>query len=177
MGCVRSGCSKCGTFNPTELLYAVTQKDYNQNDFLKGMWTNLNSALEVAWIITMFGYSAPKTDVEALNLMKRGWGSVENRELEDVEIVNIDSEDNMLTAFDAFIHTHHHLYAQDFYDSLIPNHPRRTCEVNWARLMECKFVDNHPLPKDADFPELWEWFGERLDVERQKLDERGMMKG
>ena len=39
-------------------------------------WKTLNKALEKAYMVTVFGYSAPKSDAEAVAMMKKAWGSV-----------------------------------------------------------------------------------------------------
>ena len=47
-------------------------------------------------MITIFGYSAPKSDVEALDMMKRAWGKVDDRKLEEIEIIDIKDENEAL---------------------------------------------------------------------------------
>ena len=42
-------------------------------------------------MITIFGYSAPKSDVEAIAMLKKAWGSVDDRSLEEIEIVTHSS--------------------------------------------------------------------------------------
>ena len=39
-------------------------------------------------MFTIFGYSAPKTDVEAIDLLKQAWGAIGDRNLEQTEIIN-----------------------------------------------------------------------------------------
>jgi hypothetical protein len=39
-------------------------------------------------MVTIFGYGAPKSDTEAVDLMKAAWGKVSDRNLEQVEIID-----------------------------------------------------------------------------------------
>ena len=124
------------------------------------------SALKEAWALTVFGYSAPTTDVEAVDLMKKAWGDVENRNFEETEIIDVRSEDELLKTWSPFIHTHHFRVQATFYDSYIARHPRRSCEALWACLMECRFLEGSTFPLDASFPELETWLNPRVKTDK-----------
>lgn len=47
-------------------------------------------------MIKIFGYSAPSSDLEAVKLLKKAWGNKENRQLEEISIIDIIKEDEML---------------------------------------------------------------------------------
>lgn len=67
--------SKSGKlFQPTRLLYPIQNKDYNSDTFVKDQWNLLSQYLKKPSRVTIFGYSAPKTDVEAIGVMKDAWG-------------------------------------------------------------------------------------------------------
>lgn len=51
-------------------MYPVDQKDYNSDPFIKGQWDALANKLKIAERVTVFGYSAPKTDIEAIELLQ-----------------------------------------------------------------------------------------------------------
>jgi len=85
-----TSCGKCGRpYVSSRLLYPIKQKDYVSDAFIKSEWSGLQSALSNAYVFTIFGYSAPQSDVEAIELLKKGWGRPERRELEQVEIIDI----------------------------------------------------------------------------------------
>lgn len=159
-------CSRCGQpLAASPLLYPVKQKDYQSDPAIAGHWRTLARALKEAWTVTFFGYGAPTTDVEAIKLLKDAWGDVEKRNLEETEIIDIRTEEDLVATWDPFIHTHHYTINKSFYDSYIGRHPRRSCEALWARLMECQFPEGTQIPKNADFDELYEWFQPRIDAE------------
>lgn len=60
-------------YEPTKLLYPVTQKNYNDDEFIKTQWDMLDSFLsdKVVKLLTIFGYGAPKTDIEAIKIMNK----------------------------------------------------------------------------------------------------------
>lgn len=110
MGNVGMTC-KCGkTLRPMKLLFPVKKKDYNSNIAISKSWKELSNALEVAYMVTILGYSAPKSDVEAVSMIKKAWGPVSKRNLEEIEIIDIRNEDEVINSWNRFIHTHHYSY-------------------------------------------------------------------
>jgi hypothetical protein len=151
-------CSRCGEpLARTPLLYPIKKKNYAQNEFIAGQWEIFKKVLEHAFMVTIFGYSGPKTDEEAMTAMGDAWGPAANRELEQTCFITIQKKDEALANFGRFVHSHHYEIDADFYDSWIARHPRRTGEAWWNQYMECKFLPDNPIPKDANFPELWRW--------------------
>jgi hypothetical protein len=159
-------CTKCrNRYNDWKLLYPIKTKNYNKDPFIKESWDILCKYLEHAYILTIFGYSGPKADVEALQLMKTAWGPSAQRNLEEVEIIDIKSQDELRITWDPFIHSHHHMIFSDFRESWMANHPRRTCDALWAATMQCDFIDNYPLPFSQDWDQLRQWLAPRIQVE------------
>ena len=56
---------------PTRLLYPVKNKEYNKDDYVAGCWDAINYIINNSYMITIFGYSAPSSDTEAVNLLKK----------------------------------------------------------------------------------------------------------
>lgn len=161
-------CSKCGcVLAPAKLLYPIAEKNYHLNGFISLQWKELNQHLRSAFMITIFGYSAPQSDVSAIDLMKSAWGDVNQREMEQTEIIDIRSEDDLGNTWEPFIHTHHYETHSSFYDSWIANHPRRTGEAYINQYCNAQFIDNNPIPKELAFPELWAWYDRLKQVEEQ----------
>jgi hypothetical protein len=115
--------------------------------------------------VTILGYGAPKSDVEAIRLMKEAWGKPSDKNLEQIEIINITPSDELAETWSDFIHTHHYQTAASLYDSWIAKHPRRTCEVMWAQFEDCKFVNESPIPQNVGWPELRTRIKPLLDAE------------
>ena len=155
-------CKKCyEPLTPTKLLYPITEKNYHLNEFISRQWATLEDLLKNAFMVTIFGYGAPDSDVQAVELLKKAWGSPDSREFEEIEIIDVRNEDELRETWSPFIHSHHYRVEDDFYDSWIANHPRRTGEAYLNQFIKAMFIENNPLPKNAGFEELWEWY-ERL---------------
>lgn len=152
-------CSKCGCIlAPTKLLYPIEEKNYHLNGFISSQWKKLDHYLKSAFMITIFGYSAPQSDASAIDLMKSAWGDVNERVMEQTELIDIRSEDDLCRTWEPFIHTHHYEIHSSFYDSWIANHPRRTGEAYINQYLYARFINNNPIPREFGFNELWEWY-------------------
>jgi hypothetical protein len=90
------------------LLFPVEHKNYQANAFIESEWRAARAFLEGALFFTVFGYSAPVTDVEAIQLLKEGWGDAKDRQFEQTEVINRPraSEDELRATWDpSFIRT------------------------------------------------------------------------
>lgn len=158
-------------FVPTRLLYPVTQKDYNKDEFICREWDRLKSWLKAAKRLTIFGYGAPHTDVEAVELMSRAWGDPEQRDLEQVEIIDTAPKDVVRERWNSFIHTHHYDHYANYFESVLARFPRRTGE--WfmhqfnPRKEEEAFQEPNPVPvRFETLEEMWEWHKPLVNAER-----------
>ncbi len=173
-GSVPGTCKKCHKpFKRTPLLYPIKKKDYGNDPFIAATWRDLRRWLKGAFMVTIFGYSGPASDVEALKIMKQAWGKANTRELEQIEIIDIKEEDELRLTWSDFIHTHHYQTCTDFYDSWIARHPRRTCEAMWNQNMEIEFLDDNKIPVGLSSEELWNWFEPlgKAELENHRIDQ------
>jgi len=159
-------------FEPTQLLYPVESKDYNTDPYIKGQWGDLSIGLENAERVTVFGYSAPVTDVEAIDLLQKAWGMVDDRAMEEFEFIDVKPEDEVIKSWKTFVHSHHYRVHKDYFDSSLAQHPRRTVESyhHWAmpNTINEAFQDGNPVPRDfKTLEELWEWHRPLIEVEKQ----------
>lgn len=152
-------------FQPTKLLYPVENKDYNSDPFIKSQWDILLDYLDKSTLVSIYGYSAPVTDVEAKSLMKKVWGEPEtDRYMEEVEIINIASIEEVDKTWRDFICSHHFTHITSIFDerSWIYSFPRRTGEMYYMRYIEGKFQEeNHP-PRFKSLDEMWEWYSKLI---------------
>ena len=146
-------CPTChNKFYPTKLLYPVKNKDYSSDGYINWCWKGLDYFIDHSYMLTIFGYSAPKSDVDAVNLMKKAWGNIEDRPLEEVSVIDIVDEATMLNTWKDFIHSHHYRYSNSFFDSYLAKFPRRTCETVFAT-----FSLNVPSDGSRGFKENFNW--------------------
>lgn len=159
-------------FEPTRILYPVDKKDYNSDPYIKGQWDALSFRLKEAERVTVFGYSAPATDVEAIDLLQNAWGKVEERAMEEFEFIDIQEEEKLLKSWKTFVHTHHYHYSNNYFDSSLALHPRRTVESyhHWAlpSTPNEAFQDGNPIPNNfKTLEELWEWHLPLIEAENK----------
>lgn len=164
------GRCKCGKlFKPMKLLYPIKNKNYNQNIAIAKSWKELQNNLHRAYMLTIFGYSAPQSDIEAIAMLKSAWGTAEKRDLEEIEIIDIRDEDEVIESWKDFIHTHHFSYHKDYFTSTLATFPRRSCEATFDMLMNCRFLDgNKGFKKGMTFDEIANIISPLLDEENTK---------
>ncbi|UDL05074.1 hypothetical protein [Marinobacter sp. CA1] len=159
MGINGNQCHEChDLLTPTKLLYPVSEKNYHLDDFISKQWSTLDELLKHTFMVSIFGYGAPVSDASAIDLLKKAWGSVDSRNMEEIEIIDIRDEDDLRETWSPFIHTHHYRVEKDFYSSWIANHPRRTGEAYINQFLKAQFIENNSLPRTAHFEELWDWY-------------------
>lgn len=167
MGLKEIVCQECNEqFTPTELLYPIHKKDYKKDQFIEGQWAALQAALKKAFMITIFGYSGPKSDEEAISLMKGAWGNVTDRRMEQTCFITIENKEVVAENWNQFIHTHHYEIQADFFDSWIANHPRRTGEAYFNQYFKALFISNNPVPHTESLLGLYDWYSQFIDAEQ-----------
>lgn len=155
-------------FGPSRLLFPVEKKNYNDDPFIAREWSAIRSYLERAFWLTVFGYSALDTDVEAVDLLKEGWGNPAQRNMEQTEIISRPGSDHdaLHEKWRPFIHSHHFEIHASFYESWLTNHPRRSGEAYFNQYWRAQFIDNNPVPRDiTDLVPLVKWFEPLMAVE------------
>ncbi|MHA7109852.1 hypothetical protein ACRTDU_06980 [Sunxiuqinia elliptica] len=132
IGFINSACSKCfKRFKKVDLLYPIKEKNYNKDKFIKQEWKTLQNFLEIAFMITIFGYSAPKTDVAARELMFKVWSNNKIRDFGEIQIIDVKPEEEVRDNWYEFFVRHHYSIIDKFSDSFLHIFPRRSCEA-WA---------------------------------------------
>lgn len=163
-----------GYFVPTKLLYPVKQKNYNADEFISMEWDRLKYWLkkDSTKLVTIFGYGAPDTDVEAVNLLDEAYGGKDARNMEQFEIIDIQDEGTVVKRWDKFIHSHHYDYCTDYFHSSLAHNPRRTSESYFQHIMPMTpaevFSESNPVPDDiSTLEELWEWHRPLVEAEEK----------
>jgi len=157
---------KCGnTLTNSPLLYPIDHKNYATEPFINASWHDIRLCLEHAYMLTIFGYSAPSSDVEAVRLMQAAWGEVSTRNLEQVELIDVLDKDTVSARWAGFIHTHHYMKWTDFYDSYIARYARRSCDAFWDATMMCAPHPESPICRDHSWEQLRNWVRPFLEAE------------
>ncbi len=151
---------------PTRLLYPVTVKNYNNDTFINTEWEVLKKSLRQTLTLTVFGYSAPHADKEAVELMNGAWDK-QNRVIERVEIIDIKNKEDLWSQWELFIiRTYLDCHA-NFYQSRLATYPRRTCEQLIDQTMYGLLVEGNHIAPDASFEELLTWVKPLVEAEEK----------
>jgi hypothetical protein len=157
-GLVGQPCQKCGErLIPTKLLYPVRRKDYSTDPFIANEWSLLKQFLERAYMLTIFGYGAPSTDVEAVDLMSNAWRDNDRFELGQVNIVDIRPEMQLKKTWEPFVCRDHYGFLKNFKGTWLCRHPRRSCEALAFATLQMAPWRNNPLPRFKSFSKLHKW--------------------
>ena len=120
--------------------------------------------------MTVFGYSAPKSDAKAIEVMSSAWGTPDDRAMEQFEIIDIKPKEVVRNQWDRFIHSHPYWTTDDFFQSSLIKNPRRTSEWYFQHIQcltpEEAFSESNPVPSDfTTLQQLWDWFKPLIEAE------------
>jgi hypothetical protein len=155
-------------FQPTRLLYPIQHKGYNSDTYIKEQWIHLSMFLKDPARVTIFGYSAPKTDVEAIGIMKKAWGiPEEDQRFTQFEIIDIQSKSHLMKSWKDFIFSHHYEVTNEFYKSSIMRFPRRTGEVFCSNYLEGNWYEENYPPEFRTIEDMWNWYVPLIENEQK----------
>lgn len=159
---------------PTRLLYPVTKKNYNDDEFIKSQWDMTESFLQDKNIMrmTIFGYSAPTTDKEAITLLNKAWGSSDERVMEQFEMIDVRKEADVKASWNTFINSHHYDFNTSYFNSSLALNPRRTSESYRQHIMpftpDEAFSKSNPAPSNLKtLHDLWNWHKPLIEAENK----------
>lgn len=167
--CIR--CKK--NFSPSKLLFPISKKDYAKDSFVFDEWKRLKYYIQNAYFLTIFGYSAPKSDYEAKKLLLEAWRKVVPEYQAMMSIIDIKSEKEPKKSWLNFIVEDDYMITNNFFDSYLARHPRRSCEA-WAMasLQQSPWKEN-PFPQNISLTQLQDWTLQLIEEENVgKLDNK-----
>lgn len=174
-------CPDCGMpLTPASLLYPVKNKAAAyRKPFIRDQWENARLFLENAFILTIFGYSAPTTDVDAVELLKMSWRSRGDRLVEHAEIIHrpdlTEQERNELhETWKPFDYYHHTRYIEWFQDSYMSLFPRGTCESIYYAGTRGIASERWEAPRDLSLEQTQLWYAKIAEHDgRKRWAQRG----
>lgn len=160
-------CNECKQpLNPSKLLYPVKHKNYQDDGFIKNEWEELRNILRRAYFVTVFGYSAPRTDVEAKSLLLDVWANNPTKELAEIEIIDTQAREKLYENWKEFIVREHYATCKDLFDSYLLIHPRRSCDAfAMATLQQDPWQENR-FPKFDHLQQLHDWIQPLIEEEK-----------
>ena len=147
---------------------SVKHKNYQSDEYIKSEWTTLQWFLEHAYYVTIFGYSAPSTDIEAKSLMLNVWKKNPTLELAEIDIIDTKNREELEKTWEEFFVRNHYAIIQDVFQSYLFTHPRRSCEAfAMATLQQAPWKSN-PWPHFKKLEDLHRWIQPLLREEKNE---------
>ncbi|QEN06827.1 hypothetical protein EXM22_02020 [Oceanispirochaeta crateris] len=150
-------CNICKkSFSPTKLLYPVSNKIYDIDDVINEQWKILEDYISNAYYITIFGYSAPFTDINARERIINHIKENKRKRFLQLEIIDINAESLVASNLKDIIVDTHYSLLNSFDKSWLVLHPRFTCEALFEATMQLKPLTPIPFP-DGSLQEYQSW--------------------
>jgi len=163
---------RCGVcqnpFRASQLLYPILKKDYSADSAIASEWKDMRTAMADAYLVTVFGYSAPTADADAMAILKQAWGNSSDHQLEEFEFIDLVDKRILETRWRGFIYDRNFRNTNDFKLSVMSRHPRRTADSVWAQLMEQQPFEEDPIPEHSSWDELKMHLRPYLDREKER---------
>jgi hypothetical protein len=160
-------CLRCGEpLHDDKLLFPVAKKDYSSDASINKAWEVMREALKNSLVVTIFGYSAPASDKDALSLMSDAWGKPAKRQFELFEMLDIRPRDEVRASWSSFIFSGHYQAHQSFMESMMANHPRCSIETFLNRYLDGKFIQGNRVINAGSLDELHCWFKPLIQAEK-----------
>lgn len=167
-GCVRIGychehhaagpqgetCAICGVRRANVPLLYPGRKNYSAHAFIRGEWEGAKRALADAQTVTVFGYGAPASDADAVQLLQDSWFARSRREFEHMEVVDTAEGEVLERRWRRFTPTRHFRAFATFDQTSIARWPRRSCEAQLAAMSRGVPAANFPLFATTDLLSL-----------------------
>ena len=145
-------CLKC--FSPLtdmKLLYPVGKKNYIDGDIIQNEWEGARHYLRRAAGITIFGYSAPVTDIEAYNLLKSTYSESNIVAIAPFTIINLKEKESEQKAKWEDVYDKHMLqYKTSFKETILWKWPRVSLETLFDARLQQKPRDNQKSFSDYE---------------------------
>lgn len=160
-------CHRCHRpFEKMPLLYPVAEKNYSSNASIRSEWNELKQWLKHAYYITIFGYSAPATDADARQLMLSTLQSNRSRVFSELDIIDINDEELVRENWSDFLYSHHYSIIDNFRNSQLWWHPRRSCEALASGTLMNNPMSDNPFPNFKNIEQLREWITPLIEEEK-----------
>lgn len=155
--CLCPNCFK--ELEPMPLLFPIGKKDYNSKPIIVNEWNLAKSVLSRAAGITVYGYSAPVTDVEAVDLMKSANNISNMKDIAPFTIINLQKEkEEQKEKWSEFFDVKMSLYCNNLEESILWKYPRVSLETVFdAILQQHPRAESKPFKKFETLQELQEF--------------------
>ncbi len=152
-------------FDNMKLLYPVENKNYSSDKVINEEWDILRTYFRISLMVTIFGYSAPVSDVDAKKLMLDASLENKSRVFYELDIVDIKSKEEIKATWNDFMYSHHYSIHKRLQETYLWWHPRRTTDAFFDAYLMNSPWEHNPFPKFNDIYEMHQWIEPLLKKE------------
>lgn len=154
-------CDTCkGPMEKVRLLFPVGRKDYSSDPMIAEQWNHLDWYLQTSYFVTIVGYSAPATDVDARTRIIEKLRSNDLLDLLQVEIVDPNAKALMKASLNRIAAKTHCDPCFPLSNSWLFRHPRLSCEALFQATMMVKPIPSYSQPDSDNLQSLRDWAAE-----------------
>lgn len=148
-------CPDCSNlFRAVPPLYPIKNKNYLTDPYIRRNWHAAKVLFKEAFTLTIFGYSAPASDEDAVELLREAWTAESDRTLEHVEIIDTAPQSLLHDRWSSFTPTYHYRVKTTFEQSRIARWPRRTRESLLYPMTQGFPCEDFPVPNTESLADL-----------------------
>ena len=146
-----------------------SQRSYADNGFISHAWHALAGGLKHAHVVTIFGYRAPISDVAAIAEFKGAWGTPDERQFEQSEMIGRPGADQRRPARDGTTSFTRTTTTSGMTISIpgLPSirvAPARSICGNTFRRTSWTSI---PVPRDLDLEQTVDWYAQLMEHETE----------
>lgn len=147
------------------LLFPTHHKNYSQDPIISMAWSKFEKALVVGSLLTIIGYGAPKSDVDAISLISKFWSS-RDANLKEIQIVDVKSEDEIFNSWRDVTYSHHFTCHKNVYSIFLFQFPRRSNSAYLDQFFQCRFLNgSHGFRSGMTFKEAIDFVAPLIEEE------------
>jgi hypothetical protein len=155
-------------FSDVSLLYPITNKNYSENNnrYIREAWNSANWFFKNAFTITIFGYGAPSSDIDAVELLRSAWLEDSARTFEHIEVIDIADSSTLHERWNSFTPTNHYQIRRNLSESRLLQWPRRSCEALFYPMSQGVPCEAFPSPSTNNLAELQRYISDISKFEK-----------
>ena len=157
-------------FKDVPLLYPVKQKNYSEDIYIHGSWKTARCFFREAFVLTIFGYRAPESDIDAVEILKQSWLERSDRKIEHIEVIDIEHQSELSKRWEPFLPTGHLKHITSLEDSWITMYPRRSVEALRQPIFSGEPSEEFPLERVSALKNLQEQILEIVAWEKEIIE-------
>lgn len=119
------------------LLFPIGEKDYSSYSVIQNQWHRALYYLSRAAGITIYGYSAPASDLNAVELLKSAFKQSNTQDIAPFTIINLKKNESVQKSkWKDFFDARMVFFCESFEETILWSHPRVSLEAMFDSILQ-----------------------------------------